>query len=86
MDLINALIARSLAILLGAWMGMSTAFFAAFLWHAAKRKRVKWSGPVTADCPFCKGTGTVVDAFDELAVCPLCDGDRQLTAPRELGQ
>jgi hypothetical protein len=83
-DIINSMIARTLAILLGAWMGMSTAFFAAFLVHGWRRKKAKWTGPLIADCPFCKGDGVVADAFDEMAVCPLCDGDRTLTAPNEL--
>lgn len=88
MDIISVLTGRILAILIGAWMGLSTAFFAAFLWHGFKKqwKRTPRPGPAVADCPYCKGTGSVRDAFDDWAVCPLCDGDRELTAPLELDE
>lgn len=82
--IIDVVIGRFLAIMLGAWVGLSTAFFAAFLWHWFKRFGSEKEELAYAECPHCDGMGIVRDALGDWIVCPLCDGEAELLAPREL--
>lgn len=86
MDILGQLTIRAFAILVGAWIGVSTVWFIAFLWYSAKRgtQKITRRNWTRTNCPYCDGRGAVIDRFDEWAICPMCDGDRELAAPREL--
>lgn len=83
MDIGVSLVYRTFMLFAGAWLGLSSAFFIAFLWHGFTRmKPRRRHGETVVECPYCDGRGAVIDRFDEWAVCPMCDGEAALVGPR----
>ena len=83
MEIISYFVSRVIILFLAVWMGMSTAFFAGFLYHAWQRAQRTRPVPKPAPCQYCDGDGFVKIA-GEYQVCPLCDGEAELNVSREL--